>query len=111
MKKTYSDLLKDPRWQKKRIGILQRDNFKCKACESDDKTLHVHHVKYDEDLLPWEFDDYDLVTLCEDCHKTWHFTFGNKNLDPCSVLFVAKLYDKLEGESIERFMERYNKKH
>ena len=28
----YSEKLKDPRWQKKRLEILERDNFRCQYC-------------------------------------------------------------------------------
>jgi len=30
-KLTYSEKLKDPRWQKKRLEILSRDNFTCET--------------------------------------------------------------------------------
>jgi 5-methylcytosine-specific restriction endonuclease McrA len=32
MKKTYSELLKSPKWQKKRLEIMSRDKFTCKKC-------------------------------------------------------------------------------
>lgn len=63
----YLEKLKDPRWQKKRLDIFQRDDFTCQECFSTDKTLHVHHIKYIGD--PWETPDMYLVTLCEDCHR------------------------------------------
>lgn len=65
---TYSELLKDPRWQKKRLEIFQRDNFMCRDCFSTEKTLCVHHILY-ESLNPWETSDKFLITLCEECHK------------------------------------------
>lgn len=65
--KTYSGKLKDPRWQKKRLEILNRDDFTCWHCGSLKKTLHVHHYAYVGD--PWEADNELLITLCEDCHK------------------------------------------
>lgn len=64
----YSELLKDPRWQKKRLEIFQRDDFTCQECFSTNKTLHVHHIKYVGDF-PWETPDLYLLTLCEDCHR------------------------------------------
>lgn len=107
MKKSYSELLKDPRWQKKRLEILQRDNFFCQSCGDSKNTLHVHHASYDDSLLPWEFENEDLITLCEVCHKTWHYTYGNENLDPCVISMVARLYDKLESDSINRSIEKH----
>ena len=38
-KKTYTELLKDPRWQKKRLEIYERDNFTCNQCKNTKKTV------------------------------------------------------------------------
>lgn len=76
-KETYSQLLKDPRWQKRRLEIMQRDNFTCQICGHNDKPLHVHHVCYDKKLKPWEYNDGQLITLCEDCHKEEHESYSN----------------------------------
>lgn len=65
---TYSQKLRDPRWQKKRLEIFQRDDFKCVICKSGTKNLQVHHVVYRK-LEPWEYPDYCYQTLCEDCHE------------------------------------------
>lgn len=65
----YSDKLKDPRWQKKRLQILERDKWTCRACCSKENTLHVHHLFYIPKLEPWEIPDGLLVTLCCDCHN------------------------------------------
>jgi 5-methylcytosine-specific restriction endonuclease McrA len=67
----YADKLKDPRWQRKRLEILQRDQFKCFWCWNDSLTLHVHHDAY-EGANPWETSDDLLTTLCEDCHSINH---------------------------------------
>ena len=71
----YEDLLKDPRWQKRRLEIMQRDNFTCQHCGNglnDGVPLNVHHIRYRRNLMPWEYDDADLTTLCEKCHKEEH---------------------------------------
>jgi len=67
-RRTYSEKLKDPRWQRKRLEILQRDGWTCLCCEATDKTLHVHHILYWPKRNPWEYEDCFLQTLCEDCH-------------------------------------------
>jgi hypothetical protein len=67
-KQTYSDLLKDPRWQKKRLEIMQRDGFMCQKCHDKCETLHVHHKQYKSKTKPWDYLDDDLITLCELCH-------------------------------------------
>ena len=68
----YADDLKHPKWQKKRLEIMQRDNFTCQMCGAKDKPLHVHHLVYKKGLKPWEYDELNLVTLCEDCHEAEH---------------------------------------
>jgi hypothetical protein len=69
---TYSEKLKDPRWQRKRLEILQRDEFMCQKCGNGKKTLHVHHKSYRPKTDPWDYPDYIYITLCEDCHKEQH---------------------------------------
>lgn len=65
----YSDLLKDPRWQKKRLQIMERDNFQCQICGDIDSTLNIHHLWYKQGVPPWEYENKHLVTLCETCHE------------------------------------------
>ncbi len=67
--KTYGELLKDPRWQRKRLEILSRDEFTCLSCGDKESTLHVHHKHYRRGARPWEYDSAYLVTLCENCHE------------------------------------------
>jgi hypothetical protein len=69
-KPTYWEKLQDPRWQKKRLEVLQREDFTCEWCQSRQKTLHVHHGYYERGLDPWEYADDTLHCLCEDCHET-----------------------------------------
>ena len=68
----YSDKLKDPRWQKKRLEILQRDGWRCLFCGDKDNTLHVHHLAYIKGVDPWDYVDGVLVTVCEECHDREH---------------------------------------
>jgi hypothetical protein len=69
-KKSYKEKLLDPRWQKRRLEILSRDDFKCCECGNDKNTLHVHHCGYSKQFRnPWEYPDGWLITLCKDCHK------------------------------------------
>lgn len=93
-KSTYSELLKDPQWQKKRLDILSRDNFRCCQCGSVKNTLHVHHQYYIKGNMPWEYPDDSLITLCEFCHKAvdnfdWQTAFLNLRLTPQQLLELA----------------------
>jgi len=72
----YSEKLKSPKWQKKRLEILQRDSFKCSLCGDCETELHVHHLKY-TGVNPENAPSEDLETLCKDCH--WAKTFLDKD--------------------------------
>lgn len=63
----YSEKLRDPRWQKRRLETMERDDWACRSCRDKTKPLHVHHLWYEGE--PWEAPDEALVTLCEDCHE------------------------------------------
>lgn len=67
--KTYSEKLKDPRWQKKRLEVLQRDNFTCQLCGDAETELHVHHHSYVKGRQPWEYELTNVVTYCKHCHR------------------------------------------
>jgi len=84
-KQNYSDLLKDPRWQKKRLEIFNRDKFACKLCKDKETTLHIHHLKYN--VFPWESKNTDLITLCKHCHDEISM-INNKDIDLKSLRLV-----------------------
>lgn len=65
----YAQKLRDPRWQKRRLEILERDNWTCQKCCDTESTLVVHHRDYLRGKDPWDYPDSLLVTLCEDCHE------------------------------------------
>lgn len=65
---SYAQKLKDPRWQRVRLLVLERDHFMCVHCQADDNTLHVHHAYYEKGKDPWEYPPQSLHTLCETCH-------------------------------------------
>lgn len=68
----YYEKLRDPRWQKRRLEIMQRDNFKCVDCGNGESTLNVHHTYYLKATDPWDYDNHCLKTLCEPCHNHRH---------------------------------------
>jgi HNH endonuclease len=92
----YSEKLKDPRWQKKRLEIMERDKFTCQYCQHDDLTLTVHHKMYDKKLEPWEYPDNMLITLCESCHKT-----ETEQREDTDKKLVKLLRIKFSAESIQ----------
>lgn len=67
--KTYAEKLKDPRWQRKRLEIMERDGFACHACGELTKPLNIHHCYYIPKTAPWDYPSESLVSLCENCHN------------------------------------------
>lgn len=66
---TYSEKLKDIRWQKKRLCILSRDQWICQYCLVENKPLNVHHKVYIKGRDPWNYPGEVLISLCDNCHK------------------------------------------
>jgi len=85
---TYADKLKDPRWQKKRLQIMDRDGFQCQMCFDREETLTVHHKKYIYGKEPWEYDGKYLITLCEDCHESVHYWEADYKKHPEKYLLI-----------------------
>lgn len=75
----YLEQLKHPNWQRKRLEIMQRDNYQCQSCGNKEVQLNVHHGYYDKYLYLWEYNNETLHTLCFPCHSETH-----------SVLYVLK---------------------
>lgn len=68
----YSELLKHPKWQKKRLEILNRDKFKCVLCKDEESQLQIHHLEY-IGSNPWDTPNAKLKTLCCHCHEGIEF--------------------------------------
>lgn len=66
-KLSYSEKLRDPRWQALRLAVFQRDDFKCQYCQDTTTELQVHHHSYYGE--PWEAPIDTLTTYCKVCHS------------------------------------------
>ena len=80
---SYQTDLQDPRWQRKRLEIFERDGFQCLRCGATDKSITVHHRSYHGH--PWECPEFDLETLCQKHHGDEH-----KHEDGRPILFVLR---------------------
>lgn len=69
---SYADELRKPLWQRKRLEIMARDEWRCTGCQAEDKPLHVHHQRYIAGRKPWDYANDDLKTLCDECHTLLH---------------------------------------
>lgn len=68
----YVEMLKKPQWQKRRLQMLEKADWKCVECGAEEQQLHVHHKRYIAGAKPWEYEDEDLAVLCDRCHEAEH---------------------------------------
>lgn len=64
----YQAYLDTDEWRERRRAVLERDHYLCQSCLTAKATI-VHHLTYahlfNEPL-------FDLVSVCEDCHRMLH---------------------------------------
>jgi hypothetical protein len=87
---TYSEQLRHPNWQRKRLEVLELHGFKCFCCGSKEKTLHVHHKKYIKGRMAWDYETDNFEALCEECHKEVHG--AKERLDAVIASFPSDMY-------------------
>ena len=68
----FKEQYKHPKWQKRRLEVLEKSGFTCTCCGSDETQLHVHHRQYFKGRMIWEYADDELEVLCETCHQDAH---------------------------------------
>jgi len=107
-KSEYAQKLRDPRWQKKRLEIFERDHWTCQQCMLGDETLHAHHLWYERNADPWDYPNDALLTLCESCHESEGAERRASDQDAIKVLRriapfnaelrgLASMLDRLDG--------------
>lgn len=119
------DKYKNPQWQRKRLQILERDNWSCTVCGSDKKQLHVHHRYYIQGRNVWEYDNDSLTTLCDSCHEYEHkrdvlsttseqrhpkYEMLNRNLDfveiPAGLTMFQKSGTPKRAKELNEYVQR-----
>lgn len=97
----YKEQIKSPKWQKKRLQILELHNYTCEICGDTETQLHVHHSRYIKGRKIYEYDNDVLMCVCEKCHNEIH----NKNKE----VKEEKIYPKYLSELIDLMIERLEK--
>ncbi len=94
---TYSDKLDHPKWQKRRLEVLEYARWRCQLCGDTETQLHCHHSYYQRNFEPWEYPEGSIIALCKNCHGIFHKNKGK---------VAAKALVKLTEEQVkERLIE------
>lgn len=91
---SYAQDLRDGRWQKKRLRIMERDGFTCRDCGSA-SDLQVHHTVYIPRLKPWDYPDETLLTVCGGCHE------NRQKIETAIHVAIAKRLAPVKPERLE----------
>lgn len=92
-KQSYSEKYRDPRWQKKRLEVMELAHWKCQCCGTETKELHVHHPRYRKNKDIWDYSTIELRALCLDCHST--LTDAINDVRSCSAWLSKPALDNL----------------
>lgn len=96
-KQSYSEKLLDPRWQKKRLDVLNYNDFSCEICGDSASTLHVHHKMYAKGREPWDYELDQYSVLCKTCHSHEHFQEVDLFFEVMSRLNLDGPYNKTDA--------------
>lgn len=112
----YSEKLKDSRWQKKRLELLEKAKWKCQndQCpnESENPNLQVHHKIYLKSTDPWTYEDWCYEVLCDECHKQAQDRMKSSDIIRAMCPSISDLLSGIrdeivEGKYSERDVERF----
>jgi len=96
----YSEQLLTDKWKNKRLIILKRDNYCCKKCNSKNN-LQVHHKKYINGRMCWDYPNSFLITLCKICHDKLH--------KETKIEVIKDKKTKTKDKKITKKQKRYKK--
>lgn len=69
---TYREKLADPRWQKRRLEVLEYADWRCQICGNNKEELHCHHSYYERGKEPWQSKKGAIICVCHTCHGKLH---------------------------------------
>lgn len=62
-----------------RNSIFKRDNYTCQCCEKVKGYINAHHIDGYNWCKEGRVHINNGITLCRDCHKTFHILYGKGN--------------------------------
>lgn len=101
--KQYLDYLNSDLWKQRRMALLEKAEFKCRACGEND-CLEVHHLTYER--LGNE-DPNDLVVLC----KSHHWMADKERQDPGYIERTLAARPKQEQQPKPKYCQHVKRWH
>jgi len=78
-------------YRKWRDSVYSRDDWTCQKCGARGAILVAHHLKAFAMVPEKRLDVHNGITLCEQCHKEYHKSFGQRKFIPVSFLTFLNL--------------------
>ena len=81
MKPTTDRFYKTKRWELLRESILRRDGYMCQDRKRYGKRVqadHVHHIFPREQFPEYQWQPWNLISLCKEAHNEMHYRTNNK---------------------------------
>lgn len=96
---SYSESLRDPKWQKRRLEILSAADWACEDCGRRDQAFEIHHNFYIRAFRyqPWRYERDLLMALCEGCHEI------RQNLEEALFVAIARRLRRISIADLEAY--------
>lgn len=81
-----------------REHVYKRDNYTCKCCQNNKSgVLNAHHYFNYSEYEDFRTTIENGITLCSDCHKEFHKTYGYKNNNKLQIEEFINIKKKVKG--------------
>lgn len=98
--KTTNPFYSQKKWKRKREVILKRDEYECRECRRYGKVTlanTVHHIFELETHPEHKYNNHNLISVCNDCHESFHNRFTNELTDK-GLKWQVRMKDKIKGD-------------
>lgn len=78
-----------------RLQVLERDHYTCQRCDaSSGARLNAHHIEPHYRARDSRWDVSNGMTLCVDCHRQYHRTYGFKRANRATLAEFLCLFEQ-----------------
>lgn len=91
--KTADPFYKSKKWETIRARALKRDEYMCQCCKANNQMIPaqcVHHIFPRDTYSQYQFELWNLMSLCNDCHDEMHNHYTGE-LSKKGMLFLRSL--------------------